>query len=66
MENVEKIVDFQAYCPKCEHWPLDMSEYPCNECLMHATNVYSRKPVLFKEATQHDGSRNQRADQSKT
>ena len=43
-------VDFQKWCPKCEHYKLDEKEDPCHDCLNEPTNDDSRKPVMFKEA----------------
>lgn len=45
----QKIVDFEKYCPKCEHYPKSESEDPCWECLDTPTNTWSHKPVNFKE-----------------
>lgn len=44
-------VDFQKWCPKCEHCKLDEKEDPCHDCLNEPTNDDSRKPVMFKEAS---------------
>lgn len=45
----QKIVDFEKYCCKCEHWPKPEIEDPCWECLNTPTNTWSHKPVKFKE-----------------
>lgn len=45
----QKIVDFEKYCPKCEHYPKSESEDPCWGCLDTPTNTWSHKPVNFKE-----------------
>lgn len=45
----QKIVDFEKYCPKCEHYSKSENEDPCWGCLDTPTNTYSHKPILFKE-----------------
>lgn len=42
-------VDFQEWCPKCEHFKLKEHEDPCHDCLNEPVNDDSRKPVMFKE-----------------
>lgn len=42
------IVRFDLFCPKCEHYELDQSEDPCDECLCYPGNEDSRQPVNFK------------------
>lgn len=49
MEIIEKIVDFGKYCPKCEYYISEDYKDPCHECLNNPTNVYSQKPINFKE-----------------
>lgn len=49
MDESEKIVDFEKYCPKCENWSKSESEDPCWDCLGETTNVWSHKPRYFKE-----------------
>ena len=49
MEYIDKIVDFETYCPKCKHQDLAESEDPCHDCLNNPTNIYSHKPVHFEE-----------------
>lgn len=49
MEIVDKIVEFENYCKTCLYQDLAESEEPCNECLTETTNVYSHKPVKYKE-----------------
>lgn len=49
MEIVDKIVEFENYCKTCLYRDLAESEEPCNECLTETTNVYSHKPVKYKE-----------------
>lgn len=45
----QKIVGFENYCQKCEHYPKSESEDPCWECLNTPTNTWSHKPIYFKE-----------------
>lgn len=42
-------VNFQEWCPKCEHYKLKECEDPCHDCLNQPVNDDSRKPVMFKE-----------------
>ena len=42
-------VDFNTYCPKCEHIKKKDIEEPCNDCLEHPTNLYTDKPTRFEE-----------------
>ena len=44
-----RFVEFDKYCQKCEHKDTDESESPCAECLDEPVDVYSNKPVNFKE-----------------
>lgn len=49
MTDGKKIVDFQEYCPLCEHLNLPEEEEPCRECLATPVNAWSHKPVRFKK-----------------
>ena len=42
-------VYFHEYCEKCEYKDVDEVKDPCNECLSEPANLYSHKPVKFKE-----------------
>ena len=42
-------VYFHEYCEKCEYKDIDEVKDPCNECLSEPANLYSHKPVKFKE-----------------
>ena len=44
-----KIVNFDEYCKKCEHYETEEHEEPCHVCLNEPVNEYSHKPVKFKE-----------------
>lgn len=48
--DIYKEVRFDEYCKKCEHRNLKEHESPCHECLSESENLYSHKPVKFKEA----------------
>jgi hypothetical protein len=52
MEIIDKIVEFDKYCKKCEYYKSDDAVDPCHNCLNNPTNVNSRKPVEFKEKTE--------------
>jgi hypothetical protein len=45
----DKEVYFDRYCPKCEYGNLPGKQDPCNECLDNPINLYSHKPINFKE-----------------
>ena len=49
-ENLHE-VDFEKYCARCEYKTdkEDDPKSPCWDCLYEPANVYSRKPVNFKE-----------------
>lgn len=47
-------VDFQKWCPQCEHYKLAEKEDPCHDCLNEPTNDDSRKPVMFKAADKEE------------
>ena len=44
-----KEVYFDKYCKTCKYKNLKESDYPCDECLEEAVNVYSHKPVKYEE-----------------
>lgn len=46
--GVEKIVNFDQYCPKCKHFKVPPTEEPCNECLSNPVQEFSHKPMKFK------------------
>lgn len=43
-----KIVNFE-YCNTCEYKDTPEDENPCHECLNEPVNLYSEKPVNYKE-----------------
>lgn len=43
------LVDFEKFCDKCIHNKKKENEQPCCECLEHATNLHSHKPVRFEK-----------------
>lgn len=51
-ERGYKEVDYEKYCKLCEHKDTKEFEDPCNECLDNPTNLYSRKPIKYKEKEQ--------------
>lgn len=44
-----KHVEFDRYCPTCEHKDVKEDEQPCYDCLAEPVNQYSHKPVNYKE-----------------
>lgn len=49
MEDSYKEVYFNEYCKTCEHSKCAEHEDPCYECLHEPVNLYSHKPVKYKE-----------------
>lgn len=50
MENDNyKEVYFNEFCKTCEHSGCQEHEDPCYECLNEPVNLYSHKPVKYKE-----------------
>ena len=44
-----RMVAFDIYCPKCEHWNENECLDPCDLCLSDPFQIDSRKPLYFKE-----------------
>lgn len=49
MENREKIVAFDIWCPKCKHREKKEEQEPCCDCLDEPMNIDSHKPVYWEE-----------------
>lgn len=49
MEDAYKEVYFGEYCKNCKYWEKKENEEPCDECLENPVNLYSHKPVNYKE-----------------
>lgn len=49
MEDSYKEVYFGVYCKECKYELKDEADEPCHDCLNEPVNVYSHKPVKFKE-----------------
>lgn len=49
IEDRYKEVYFNEYCKKCTNEKIDEAEDPCHECLNTPVNLYSHKPVNYKE-----------------
>ena len=49
MEDIYKEVHFDKYCTTCMYKENAEDEDPCDECLHNAVNLYSHKPVNWKE-----------------
>lgn len=49
MVNQYKEVDFSQYCKTCEFERVPEDGNPCDECLESPVNLYSHKPVKWKE-----------------
>ena len=48
-EDIYKEVYFDQYCKTCKYEHLDEQDDPCHECLGTPENLYSHKPVNWKE-----------------
>ena len=49
-----KEVYFDKYCEACEYKDAPETEDPCAGCLDNPINLYSHKPVNYKEKTSND------------
>ena len=49
MNEGYKEVYFDQYCKTCKHKEKKDNEEPCDECLDNPINLYSHKPVNYKE-----------------
>lgn len=60
-------VDYQLWCPKCEHFKLAEHEDPCHDCLNEPVNDDGRKPVMFKEGdSKETGTRSNKLNRTNT
>ena len=48
LEFIEKLVEFEKYCPKCKHWKKKEDEAPCRDCVSVAARAFSHKPEKFE------------------
>lgn len=44
-----KIVDFHKYCRRCKYEHCSEADDICWDCLEEPVNLYSQKPINFKE-----------------
>jgi hypothetical protein len=49
MDEMYKEVYFEDYCKTCRYEDLPETQDPCDECLLCPMNLYSHKPVNWKE-----------------
>ena len=49
MDERYREVRFDAYCEKCKYKDKSEEESPCDVCLDNPLNLYSEKPINFKE-----------------
>lgn len=49
MRYDKKEVDFEYYCPRCEHYETVETEEPCCECLEHCFNYNTKRPVHYSK-----------------
>ena len=50
MDNYKEVY-FDKYCETCEYKDAPETEEPCFGCLDNPINLYSHKPVNYKEKT---------------
>lgn len=50
MDQVEREVRFDIYCPKCKYKKTPEVMDPCNECLDYPMNINTEKPIHYQEA----------------
>lgn len=48
--DMKKEANFAKYCPLCKEAKRDEHEDPCNECLQYPAQLWTTKPIYFKEA----------------
>lgn len=46
---MEHLIDFDIYCPKCDHERKNEGEHPCCDCLDTPAREDSNKPIYFEE-----------------
>lgn len=46
---MEKIVEFELYCPKCKHYDSSDADDPCDYCLSVPARENSRRPIKYEE-----------------
>ena len=49
VENQMKIVNFDKYCSSCMYSEVKETDDPCNECLTSGANLYSDRPIKYRE-----------------
>lgn len=59
---MEKIVEFEKWCHKCEHYNVVDWDYPCHECMEAVGREDSRKPEYFKDKDGSDDTARTRAE----
>lgn len=55
MVNQYKEVYFDVYCKSCQYQQLREDEHPCHNCLSTPANIYSHKPINWKEKEKRNG-----------
>lgn len=61
-EIVEQFVEFDKYCNKCEYKDLENFKSPCNECLESPVNIYTTRPIKFKEQEKKEEKKEEKKD----
>ena len=48
-EQIERMVDFEKWCPKCKHNDVAENMIPCAYCMETSIREYTDKPDKFEE-----------------
>lgn len=48
-EQIERMVDFEKWCPKCKHNDIAENTIPCAYCMETSIRDYTDKPEKFEE-----------------
>lgn len=60
-----KEVFFDRYCGTCRYEKMLETDDPCDECLINPVNLYSHKPINWKEKDKKRGKSNGDSKESK-
>ena len=49
-----KLVEFDKYCPTCEHWKDDFTKDPCDMCIAIPARIDSHRPEFYEQVGSED------------